>query len=444
MTSLGVSYPSTTPKATMIVSMLREKGKATEFWDSADTIFTSVGKVEAGTEAAATVVGKALDTGTKAYHVLPHFFEVDLVTEFPPPLSGGGKHLKFYMFEIPQPASVKLNQLRPGDPLFHINPETDDLIGAWMMTAVGIPPNKDGSEVTEELLSVAPRAIRYHVMEHKPGAPGLGEGKYTMRELRAHVSPAAMFGTPALYPIKTRRGPLQISLYSKCFSMLAGRLFPDPSALIKDGKNIQPLRDFVHFNPDEPLPESPEQPGKSTRKEKREQTPGPTARGSAAVTAAAIVAAAGPTVTPASGKGRAEGPVKESGAKRVSDLIAAATSVSQDLALLFLCVQTELVQGAPIGASLAPFWNMMNLPEDEETESEDEEQQRSGGEPLHPGVSQHSTQEQGGGGGTRARGAGSGQRGGPKQAHAPLGGRQKELSLSPTCFPTTAPRRRDA
>ncbi|GAQ92997.1 hypothetical protein KFL_012420010, partial [Klebsormidium nitens] len=80
----------------LIVGMLREKAKATEFWDSADTIFTSVGKVEAGTEAAATVVGKASDTGTKAYHVLPHFFEVDLVIEIFPSLtraegSGGSK-----------------------------------------------------------------------------------------------------------------------------------------------------------------------------------------------------------------------------------------------------------------------------------------------------------------------------------------------------------------
>ncbi|GAQ92999.1 hypothetical protein KFL_012420015, partial [Klebsormidium nitens] len=296
---------------TIIVGMLREKAKATEFWDSADTIFTSVGKVEAGTEAAATVVGKASDIGTKAYHVLPHFFEVDLVIEIPPPLSGGGKHLKFYRFEIPQHASVRLNQLRPGDPLFLINPETDDLIGAWMMTAVDVPPDRDGSEATEELLSSFPdkdalaayfsvdpaapppprgwtrwaytsymgsyedadgawmsffipeaefRAIRYHVMEHKPGASGTGEGKYTLRELRAHESPAAMFGTPAFYPIKRKPGALQISLYSEYFSMLAGRLPPDPFALVKDGKNLRFLRwfpDFIVTGPSEPLPPGP-------------------------------------------------------------------------------------------------------------------------------------------------------------------------------------------
>src|SRR3569833_3132908 len=368
---------------TMIVGMLREKGKATEFWDSADTIFTSVGKVEAGTEAAAKVVGKASDTGTKAYHILPHFFEVDLVIEIPPPLSGGEKHLKFYRFEIPQHASVRLNHLRPGDPLFLINPETDDLIGAWTVTAVDVPPDRNGAAATEELLSSFPdrdalaayfavdpaapppsqgwtrwaytrymgsyedangawmsffipeaklRAIRYHVMEHKPGASGTGEGKYTLRELRAHESPAAMFGTPAFYPIKTKPGNLQISLYSEYFSMLAGRLPPDPSALVKDGKNLRALRwfpnltvppalrslthpqtpralqvwvlsaydarsrpsDFAHYNPDEPLPESPEQTSRLVRKEKREQTPGPSAGGFAAAPAAAAAGAAGP------------------------------------------------------------------------------------------------------------------------------------------------------
>ena len=280
---------------TMISGMLRPKEAATSFWNSSDRIFEKLAGRGGQGDKEPAFPGTASTSQTKQYHVIPHFFEVDLILEFPPPLSAGGKKVKPYRFEIPQHASVKLATLRPGDPIFLLDAETDDLMGTWFMTTVDLPPRKDGVQVTSDLLktvvdpdalaayySVDPaapspregwtrwayvrymgayengngfrapffiaaaefRAVRYHVMELRTGAPEKGEGKYTLRRLLAHESPAGMFGTPGYYPIRTSGPPPAISLYSEYFCMLAGTLPPYPSYTVKEGSRTRPARWF--------------------------------------------------------------------------------------------------------------------------------------------------------------------------------------------------------
>ena len=88
------------------------------------------------------------------------------------------------------------------------------------------------------------RAVRYHVMELKTGASEKGEGKYTLRPLLAHESPAGMFGTPGYYPIRTSGPPPAISLYSEYFCMLAGALPPYQNYTVKEGNRTRPARWF--------------------------------------------------------------------------------------------------------------------------------------------------------------------------------------------------------
>ncbi|GAQ93612.1 hypothetical protein KFL_017080010, partial [Klebsormidium nitens] len=77
------------------------------------------------------------------------------------------------------------------------------------------------------------RAVRYHIMDQKGGASEKGEGKYTLRPLLAHESPAGMFGTPGYYPIRTSGSSPAVSFYSEYFCMLAGALPPYQSYTVK-------------------------------------------------------------------------------------------------------------------------------------------------------------------------------------------------------------------